>query len=97
MDGAGAALGDAAAIFGAGQADLIAEHPQQGRFGLDIELVARRLRVNTIVMAWSPKQGEFGDTWILAVGRRDIQCLFRHYNMDRAGDSDPAKQVRAQV
>jgi hypothetical protein len=34
MNRAGAALGDAAAIFGAGQADMFANDPQQGRVGL---------------------------------------------------------------
>ena len=36
---AGAALRDAAAIFGAGQADLVAQRPEQRHFRLDIELM----------------------------------------------------------
>ena len=38
MDGAGTALGDATAIFGAGQAQLFAQDPQQGRVVLGDEL-----------------------------------------------------------
>ena len=36
MDGAGAALGDAAAIFGADQAQMVAQYPQKRRRGIDI-------------------------------------------------------------
>ena len=39
VHGAGAALGDAAAELGAGQAERVAQHPQQRRVGLDIDLV----------------------------------------------------------
>ena len=35
VDRAGAALGDTAAVFGAGQADLLPDDPQQRRVGLD--------------------------------------------------------------
>ena len=38
MHGAGAALRDAAAVLGAGQADLLAHHPQQRRVRLDIDV-----------------------------------------------------------
>jgi hypothetical protein len=37
---ASAALGNATAKLGAGHAQLVAKHPQQGHFGLDIDLVA---------------------------------------------------------
>jgi hypothetical protein len=40
MDGAGAALGDAAAILGAGQPDRVAQHPQQRGVGVDIDLMS---------------------------------------------------------
>src|SRR5262249_35050416 len=40
MDGAGAALGDAAAILGAGQPDRVAQHPQQRGVGIDIDLMS---------------------------------------------------------
>jgi hypothetical protein len=40
MHGAGAALRDAAAVFGAGQADLFPQHPEQGRVGVDIDLMS---------------------------------------------------------
>ena len=40
MHGAGAALRDAAAEFGAGQSELVAQHPEQRRLRLDIELNA---------------------------------------------------------
>ena len=30
---------DAAAIFGAGQAERVPQHPQQGRVGLDLDVV----------------------------------------------------------
>ena len=39
MHGAGAALRDAAAELGPGQAEGVAQHPQQRRVGLDLELV----------------------------------------------------------
>src|ERR1700730_9002341 len=39
MHGAGAALGDAAAVFGAGKPDRVAQHPKQGRVGFDIDVV----------------------------------------------------------
>ena len=39
MDGACAALSDAAAEFRSGQAEFVAHHPEQRRFGLDVELV----------------------------------------------------------
>src|SRR5882672_3868848 len=39
MYGARPALGDAAAVFGAGEADLLADHPEQRRIGVDIDLV----------------------------------------------------------
>jgi hypothetical protein len=39
MHGARAALGDAAAEFGAGQADDVAQHPQEWRIRLDVDLV----------------------------------------------------------
>ena len=38
VHGAGAALRDAAAVFGAGQADLLADDPQQRRVGLDLHV-----------------------------------------------------------
>src|SRR6267378_3995055 len=44
VDRAGAALRDAAAVFGAGQADLLADHPEQRRVGVDVEVM--RLPVN---------------------------------------------------
>jgi hypothetical protein len=44
MDGAGAALGDAAAKFGAGQPQRIAQDPKQRGIGIDIDLL--RLSVN---------------------------------------------------
>ena len=40
MHGAGAALADAAAELGAGQPKVLAEHPEQGRIGIDIHLFA---------------------------------------------------------
>src|SRR5215471_21701126 len=45
MHGAGAALGDAAAVFGAGQSDRVAQHPQQRRVGIDIHLVRLSIHV----------------------------------------------------
>src|SRR6202048_2482543 len=38
MDGTGAALCDAAAIFGAGQADILPDHPKQRRIRLDVDI-----------------------------------------------------------
>ena len=35
---AGAALRDAAAVFGAGEADLLADDPQERRVGLDLHV-----------------------------------------------------------
>ena len=37
VHGAGAALRDAAAVLGAGQPELLAQHPQQRRIGFGIE------------------------------------------------------------
>ena len=39
VHGAGAALGDAAAIFGAGQADRVADDPEQRRVGFNVDVV----------------------------------------------------------
>ena len=39
MDRAGAALGDAAAVFGAGQPERVAQDPKQRGVGIDIDLV----------------------------------------------------------
>ena len=39
VDGAGAALGDAAAILRAGQADSLANHPEQRRIRFDVNLM----------------------------------------------------------
>src|ERR1700692_2514592 len=39
MHGTGAALGDAAAVFGAGQTDRVTQHPQQGRVGFGVDVV----------------------------------------------------------
>src|SRR5450830_1319536 len=39
VHGAGAALGDAAAVFGAGQADLFPQHPQQWGRGIDVDIL----------------------------------------------------------
>ena len=41
MHGAGAAGGDPAAEFGAGQPQLVPNHPQQRRVGLDVQIVDR--------------------------------------------------------
>jgi len=38
VNGAGAALRDTAAIFGAGQAGVLSDRPEQGRIGFDIEI-----------------------------------------------------------
>jgi hypothetical protein len=40
VDRAGAALGDPAAEFRAGQAELVAQHPEQRRIRLDVDLMA---------------------------------------------------------
>ncbi len=39
MHRAGAALRDAAAVLGSGEADLLADHPEQGRGRVDVDLV----------------------------------------------------------
>ncbi len=39
VHGAGAALRDAAAVLGAGEADLLADHPEQRRGRVDVDLV----------------------------------------------------------
>src|SRR5215831_987112 len=63
VHGAGAALGDAAAIFRAGEADLLADDPQEGRVGLylhvtytsiDVELCHERPLANVFyfLVAW---------------------------------------------
>ena len=39
VHGAGAALRDAAAVLGAGQADLFPDHPQQRGVGIDVDVV----------------------------------------------------------
>ena len=41
MHGAGATLGDAAAVFGAGHAKQIAQHPQERSSIIDIDVVRR--------------------------------------------------------
>ena len=42
VDGAGAALRDAAAVLGAGQPELVAQHPEQRRVGVGVDLVGGR-------------------------------------------------------
>ena len=39
MDRAGAALRDAAAIFRAGETDLLADHPEQRRRRVDVDIM----------------------------------------------------------
>src|SRR5262245_50556854 len=39
QDGAGAALRDPAAVFGAGEADVLPQRPKQGRVGLDLNVL----------------------------------------------------------
>ena len=48
VHGAGAALGDAAAIFRAGQAEPFAQHPEQGRVGFDVDWRGAPLMVSLI-------------------------------------------------
>ena len=38
VNGAGAALRDAAAVFGAGQADVFPDRPEQRRVGFDVDV-----------------------------------------------------------
>src|ERR1700686_3607053 len=45
MDGAGAALRDTASVLGAGQAELLADDPQQRRVRIAIEVAARAVDV----------------------------------------------------
>ena len=47
MHGAGAALGDAAAVFGAGQADVLAHTHSSGVSGLDVDVVRLAVDVET--------------------------------------------------
>jgi hypothetical protein len=42
--GAGTAQGDPATVFGAGESYRVAQYPEQGRIGLDIDIV--RFSVN---------------------------------------------------
>ena len=39
MDRAGAALRDTAAVFGAGQADILPDRPEQWRVGIDVDVM----------------------------------------------------------
>ena len=50
VHGAGAALRDAAAVFGAGQADLLPQHPQQWRIGIDVDIVDFPLMVRRAML-----------------------------------------------
>src|SRR5437588_4744074 len=45
MDGAGAALRDAASILGAGEADLVADDPQQRSVRITVELATRAVDI----------------------------------------------------
>src|ERR1700730_15963588 len=45
MDGAGAALRDPASVFGAGEAKILANHPQQRRVRITVELATRAIYV----------------------------------------------------
>jgi hypothetical protein len=47
MHRAGAALRDAAAVFGAGQADVLADRPEQGRAVVDVDVVVLAVDVET--------------------------------------------------
>jgi hypothetical protein len=54
VHGTGAALGDAAAVFGAGEADLLPEHPQQRGAGVDIDLMSPSIDVESSHIASPP-------------------------------------------
>ena len=43
VDGAGAALGDAATVFGTGQPDRLPQHPEQRSVGVDVDLMSRSI------------------------------------------------------
>src|SRR5438270_12001321 len=45
MDGAGAALRDAASVLGAGEADLVADDPQQRSVRITVELATRAVDI----------------------------------------------------
>src|SRR3954468_10857568 len=47
MDGAGAALSDAAAVFGARQPDRLAQHPQKWGVGVDVDLMSRAVHAKS--------------------------------------------------
>ena len=46
---AGAALGDAAAVFGAHEAEHVPQHPKQRRVGIDVDVVGRPLTVRRTI------------------------------------------------
>src|SRR5262245_31487854 len=46
MDCTGAALGNAAAVFGAGHAKHIAQHPEKGSFARDVDVVLRSINAD---------------------------------------------------
>src|SRR5690606_16015776 len=47
VNGTGAALGDAAAILRSGEADILPDRPEQGRFGFDIDVIGFSVHVET--------------------------------------------------
>src|SRR5262252_8388005 len=46
MDCTGATLGNAAAVFGAGHAKHIAQHPEEGGFARDVDVVLRSINAD---------------------------------------------------
>src|SRR5215469_17615476 len=54
MDRAGAALSNAAAVFGAGQAQRVAQHPQQRGVRIDIDIELLRMFVDGETEHWRP-------------------------------------------
>ena len=56
MDRAGAALRDAAAVFGAGQADVLPDRPEQRRLGLDVDVVIFAVDIEAYHSQTSPDE-----------------------------------------
>ena len=67
VDGAGAALRDAAAVLGAGQADVLPDRPEQRRVGIDVDVVIFAIDIEANHSRTSP--GEIFRSAHLKTGR----------------------------
>jgi hypothetical protein len=86
VNGAGATLGNAAAVLGAGQADIRPDRPKQRRVGIDVDIMIFAIDIEANHSRTSP--GEFFRSAHLKTGplNADAQTVIRLFQINnRAG------------